>query len=45
MLTYRLLRWLGDRLLGPRCPYCGERWYGPRTMEKHFLSDHAGDDL
>lgn len=31
-----------DRLLGPRCPLCGERAY-PADMAVHNDREHAGD--
>lgn len=34
------LVWIGDRLLGPRCPFCGERLRGWRTLLDHCEREH-----
>jgi hypothetical protein len=39
------LGWLDRQLLGPRCPLCGDRYAGPRTLYRHLDREHAGDDL
>lgn len=31
-----LAEWLGDMLVGPRCPFCGLRVRGWRTLDKHL---------
>lgn len=34
------LQWLGDITLGPRCPDCGQRCRGWRTLLEHAEHEH-----
>jgi hypothetical protein len=38
-----ILRWLADHFIGPACPLCRERQRGPRTLDAHVWTNHAGD--
>lgn len=38
----RFLTWLGDSLLGPRCPFCIHRGRGTRSLDRHVNRAHPG---